>query len=77
MHCPFRHLNDGSFGICYGSGCMAYRQWDNNLAILNGYNPENGKTEVIRLDGDKPDIQCYCALIFANPTTINYKGACV
>ena len=76
MYCPFRHLNDGSFGICYGSGCMAYRQWDNNLTVLNGYNPESGKTETIRLDNE-PDIQYYCALMFTNPTTINYNGACV
>lgn len=77
MYCPFRHLNDGSFGICYGSSCMAYRQWDNNLEILNGYNPERGKTETIRLYGDEPDIQCCCALMSTNPPTINYKGACV
>lgn len=76
MYCPFRHLHDGSFGVCYGSGCMAYKQWDNNLTLLKGYNPESGKTETIRLDNE-PDIQCYCALMFANPSTINYKGACI
>lgn len=77
MYCPFRHLDDGSFGICYGSSCMAYKQWDNNLTVLEGCNLESGKIETIRLDGDKPDIQCYCALMFTNPPTINYKGACV
>lgn len=76
MYCPFRHLNDGSFGICYGSGCMAYRQWDNNLTVLNGYNPESGKTETIRLDNE-PDIQCCCALISTNLSIINHMGACV
>lgn len=75
MYCPFRHLNDGSFGICYGSGCMAYRQWNNNLTVLKNYNPESGKTEVIRLDNE-PDIQYYCALM-VTPPTIGYKGACV
>ena len=76
MYCPFRHLNDGSFGICYGSSCMAYKQWDNNLTVLEGYNPESGKTETIR-SSNEPDIQCCCALMFTNPPTINYNGACV
>ena len=76
MYCPFRHLHDGSFGICYGSSCMAYKQWDNNLTVLEGYNPESGKTETIRLD-NKSDIQCCGALMFTNPPTINYNGACV
>ena len=75
MYCPFRHLNDGSFGICYGPSCMAYRQCDNNLTVLKGYNPESGKTEVIRLDNE-PDIQ-YCCALMVTPPTIGYKGACV
>lgn len=77
MYCPFRHLNDGSFGMCYGPSCMAYRQWDNNLVTFHGFNPDMGTvTETIRSDSE-PDIQYCCALMFANPTTINYRGACV
>lgn len=76
MYCPFRHLHDGSFGICYGSSCMAYKQWDNNLTVFKSYNLESGKTETIR-SSNEPDIQCYCALMFINPPTINYNGACI
>lgn len=77
MYCPFRHLNDGSFGICYGSGCMAYRQWDNNLTTLYAFHPDNGEIVETIHSSNEPDVQCYCALMFANPATINYKGACV